>query len=63
LLAHSPQTSTSLCTSTVPPRALPREQHCQTFDEAGLSHWPSDRRNLMANQTKVQPCRIQPQVL
>jgi hypothetical protein len=47
----------------VPPRALPREQHCQTFDEAGLSHWPSDRRNLMANQTKVQPCRIQPQVL
>jgi hypothetical protein len=47
----------------VPPRALPREQHCQIFDEAGLSHCVSDRRNLMANQTKVQACRIQLQVL
>jgi hypothetical protein len=47
----------------VPPRVPLHEQRCQIFDEAGLSHWPSDRRNLMANQTKVQPCRIQPQVL
>jgi hypothetical protein len=47
----------------VPPRALPREQHCQIFDEEDLSYCVSDRRNLMANQTKVQPRRIQLQVL
>jgi hypothetical protein len=63
LLAHSPQTSTSLCTSTAPLHALPRERRCQTFDEVGLSHCVSDRRNLTASQTKVQPYRIQLQVL
>jgi hypothetical protein len=45
------------------PRALPREQRCQIFDEEDLSYCASVRRNLMANQTKVQPHRIQPQVL
>jgi hypothetical protein len=47
----------------VPPRVPLHEQRCQIFDEAVLGHWPSDRRNLMANQTKAQPYRIQLQVL
>jgi hypothetical protein len=63
LLAHLPQTLTSPCISTVPPRVPLHEQRFQIFDEADLSHWPSDRRNLMANQTKAQPYRIQLQVL
>jgi hypothetical protein len=63
LLAHSPRISVFLCTSTAPPRVPLHEQRCQRFAKEDLSHWVSDRRSLMANQTKVQPYRIQPQAL